>query len=220
MEAEPFQPVLPSQRHRPCQIPLQGRALYNWRRPPRSMWGQTPANSYSLLWTALRHMQLAINMDFSFKANLKAISFLIFTGTTCIRSGTVFAEQLLRHQVLIRLPWSITGRILLFFMLCFPISCSASSAPQVTFGLSPSSFLASYTTVGREIKQQPTCKGGKKIAVRSCMQERAVQQHSAPELRTNTVGDCQAQMLEKVCWIHLCSPITPISSPETGIGFS
>lgn len=50
-------------------------------------WGQTPANSYSLLWTALRHMQLAINMDFSFKTSRKAIRSLSFTGTTALGLG-------------------------------------------------------------------------------------------------------------------------------------
>lgn len=39
MEADPFQPVLPSQRQRHCQIPLNGEALYNQRHHLRSMQG-------------------------------------------------------------------------------------------------------------------------------------------------------------------------------------
>jgi len=141
-EAEPFQTVPLSQRHRHCQVPLKGKVLYSQRLPLRSVRGQTPGKSYSLLWAALRCIQLAINMDFSFKTNLKAIRFPNFTGTTHTGSGTVCADQLLRRQPL---PWSTNGNISVFCILQFAVWCSASSSAWVTLCLSLSSFLAIYT---------------------------------------------------------------------------
>lgn len=77
---------------------------------------------------SLRRMQLTINTDLSIKTILNDIRFLSFTVATYIGSGIVYAEQTQGHQPLLCLPWSISGRILLFFIMCFPAS-SASSVP-------------------------------------------------------------------------------------------
>ena len=169
MEAEPFQPVLLSQRHRHCQIPLKREALYNRRHHLRSVQGQTPANSYNLLWTALWNTH----------------------SSHCNKYGLWFQNSPQSHQVpefyryhlhwvwdcvcwtpaptisALKYKWQdFTFYAALSSQLCF--LCPIGNSLPVPLIL-PGCLYKMKGSAGREIKQQPTCKG-EKIAVRSCVQ--------------------------------------------------